>query len=85
MFPIDQIKDWDAADMMASRAFGDEWIRTLRTAVLECRAVITQGRENNLVLNAALPHFDLISAGSPEPVKWDSRLFRSTKTTRQQT
>jgi RES domain-containing protein len=79
---IEQIKDWDAEDMMASRAFGDEWIRTLRTAVLRVPSVITQGRENNLVLNAAHSHFDLISAESPEPVKWDSRLFRSTKMTR---
>jgi RES domain-containing protein len=40
---IDQIKDWDAEDMMASRAFGDEWIPTLRTAVLRVPSVITQG------------------------------------------
>jgi RES domain-containing protein len=79
---IDQIKDWDAEDMMASRAVGDEWIRTLRTTVLRVPGVITQDRENNLVLNAAHPHFDLISAELPEPVKLDSRLFRSTKMTR---
>jgi RES domain-containing protein len=74
---IDQIKDWDAENMAASRAFGDEWIRTLRTAVLRVPSVITQGRENNLVLNAAHPQFPLITAGAPEPVEWDSRLFRS--------
>lgn len=79
---IDQIKDWDAEDMTASRAFGDQWIRTLRTAVLRVPSVITQGRENNLVLNAVHPQFPLISAGSPESVKWDSRLFRSAKMTR---
>jgi RES domain-containing protein len=76
---IDQLKDWDAEDMIASRAFGDEWIRTLRTAVLRVPSVITQGRENNLVLNAAHPQFPLISAGLPEPMKWDLRLFRSAK------
>jgi RES domain-containing protein len=78
---IDQIKDWDSEDTIASRAFGDEWIRSLRTALLRVPSVITQGRENNLVLNAAHPQFPLISAGSPEPVKWGSRLFRSTKMT----
>lgn len=72
---IDQIKDWNGEDMMASRAFGDEWIRTLRTAVLRVPSVITQGRENNLVLNAAHPQFPLINAGLPESVKWDLRLF----------
>jgi RES domain-containing protein len=76
---IDQLKDWDAENMMVSRSFGDEWIRTLRTAVLRVPSVITQGREHNLVLNTAHPQFALIRAGSPEPVKWDSRLFRSGK------
>lgn len=79
---IYQIKDWDAEDMVTSRAFGDEWIRSLRTAVLKVPSVITQGRESNLILNAAHPHFALISVESPEPVIWDSRLFRSTKITR---
>jgi RES domain-containing protein len=78
---IDQINGWDSEDTIASRALGDEWIRTLRTAVLRVPSVITQGRESNLVLNAAHPQFPLISAGSPEPVKWDSRLFRSAKMT----
>jgi RES domain-containing protein len=76
---IDQLKDWDAEDMMISRSFGDEWIRTLRTAVLRVPSVITQGREHHLVLNMAHPQFALIRDGSPEPVKWDSRLFRSGK------
>jgi RES domain-containing protein len=66
---IDQIKRWDSEDTIASRAFGDEWIRTLRTAVLRVPSVITQGRESNLVLNAATRS------------KWDSRLFRSAKMT----
>lgn len=76
---VDQIKGWNSEDMMASRAFGDEWIRTERTAVLRVPSVITQGRENNLVLNATHSQFALISAGSPELVKWDLRLFRSAK------
>jgi RES domain-containing protein len=64
---IDQIKDWDAEGTIASRAFGDEWIRTLRTAILRMPSVITQGRESNLVLNAAHPQFALISAGHLNP------------------
>ena len=64
---FDQIKDWNAEDMAASRAFGDEWIRTLRTAVLRVPSVITQGRENNLVLNAVHPQFALITHRFPNP------------------
>jgi len=63
----DQIKEWDAEDMTASRAFGDEWI--------ESRRVVTRGRENNLALNADHPGFARIVANEPEPVHWDKRLF----------
>jgi|SRR5277367_5549761 len=72
---IDRIKGWDAEDMAASRAFGNEWIESKRTAVLSVPSVITRGRENNLVLNADHPQFALIRVEDPEPVHWDLRLF----------
>ncbi|MEO8737674.1 MAG: RES domain-containing protein [Edaphobacter sp.] len=75
---VDLIENWDAEDMATARAFGDEWIRANRTAVLRVPSVITQGRETNLVLNTAHPQFALIATGAPEPVQWDLRLFRST-------
>lgn len=66
---------WDAEDAAASRAFGDEWFRSRRTAVLRVPSVITQGREHNLVLNSDHPDFQLVRAGTPEIVHWDARLF----------
>jgi RES domain-containing protein len=69
------VPGWDAEDAVASRAFGDEWFRSRRTAVLRVPSVITQGREHNLVLNSDHPDFQLIHAGTPETVHWDSRLF----------
>src|SRR5882672_11145692 len=42
---IDQIENWDAEDMLASRAFGDDWIESKRTAVLRVPGVVTYGRE----------------------------------------
>jgi RES domain-containing protein len=76
---IGLIDDWDAEDMVASRAFGDQWIQENRTAVLKVPSVMTRGHENNLVLNTSHPQFSLISAEEPEPVYWDARLFRPAK------
>jgi len=73
---VDQIANWDAEDMLASRAFGDDWIESKRTAGLRVPGVVTHGRENNLVLNAGHPQFSLIRPEEPEAVLWDMRLFR---------
>jgi RES domain-containing protein len=73
---IDKVQNWDAEDMVASRAFGDRWIQENRTAILKVPSVITQGRESNIVFNPMHPHFSLIFADDPEPVHWDARLFR---------
>jgi RES domain-containing protein len=72
---IDKVKNWDAEDMVASRAFGDRWIQENRTAILKVPSVITQGRESNIVFNPTHPHFSLILVNDPEPVHWDARLF----------
>jgi RES domain-containing protein len=69
------VPGWDAEDAVASRAFGDEWFRSRRTAVLRVPSVITQGREHNLVLNSDHPDFQFVHAGTPEIIEWDARLF----------
>jgi RES domain-containing protein len=71
-----QINGWNAADMIASRAFGDEWIESKRTAVLRVPSVITRGRDSNLIINPAHPQFPSITRGPSELVYWDARLFR---------
>jgi RES domain-containing protein len=73
------LQDWDAEDMVVSRAFADQWIREARSAVLRVPNIVTQGREHNLVINPAHPQFSFISAGEPEAIVWDARLFRSAK------
>jgi RES domain-containing protein len=65
---------WDHADLRVARAFGDAWIRERRTAVLVIPSVVAR-RERNVLLNPQHPDFRKISAGSPEPVIWDARLF----------
>ena len=71
----DELPGWSDPDMLASRAAGDAWIRSGRTAVLFVPSVITGGRENNLLLNTQHPDFPRIRASAPEPVAWDARLF----------
>ncbi len=65
---------WDHADLRAARAFGDAWIRELRTAVLVVPSVVAR-REGNVLLNPRHPDFSSIVASAPEPVVWDARLF----------
>lgn len=72
----DKLQGWDAEDATASRAYGDEWSRSRRTAVLRVPSVITQGREHNLVFNPDHPAFPDIRAGAAEIIHWDTRLFR---------
>jgi RES domain-containing protein len=71
----EQLPEWNAEDMIASRAFGDAWQAGNRTAVLRVPSVITGGRESNFVLNAEHPEFPLIKDGPPEAIHWDARFF----------
>jgi RES domain-containing protein len=71
----EEVPGWDTEDAVASRTYGDEWIRSRRTAVLRVPSVITQGREYNLVLNTEHPDFKMIQAEALETVHWDARLF----------
>ena len=72
---LDAAPDWDAEDMLASRAIGDRWLDEQRTAVLLVPSVVLQGRELNVVFNPAHSDFGVIRATPPEPVLWDPRLF----------
>ena len=65
---------WDHADLRVARAFGDAWIRELRTAVLVVPSVVAR-RDGNVLINPRHPDFSSIIAGAPEPVVWDARLF----------
>lgn len=66
---------WDHADLHAARAFGDAWVRELRTAVLLFPSVVAR-REMNVLMNPQHADFKKIVPSSPESVVWDERLFR---------
>jgi len=68
---------WDSEDLTVPREFGDTWLREMRTAVLLVPSVITEGRENNVLINPLHPQFSKISVSEAEHIHWDSRLFGS--------
>src|SRR5260221_2850535 len=49
----------------STKAIGDEWVKTARSAVLALPSVITG--EVNYLLNPAHPEFKKVSIGKPEP------------------
>jgi RES domain-containing protein len=67
---------WNADESsQLSRAIGDAWLRSQRSAVLAVPAVVTPG-EWNYLLNPVHPDFPKILIGSPQPFRPDPRLLR---------
>ena len=69
-----EVPGWDSPDQRASRAYGDAWYDQRRTAVLIVPSMVTL-IERNVVIHQEHPDFARISAGGPQPVRWDARLM----------
>jgi RES domain-containing protein len=65
---------WDAADMTASRRFGDAWLASGRSLVLIVPSAVTR-EDRNAVVNPLHPDFGVIEVTPERPVRWDYRLF----------
>jgi RES domain-containing protein len=59
----------------ASRAFGDAWVRSARTAVLRVPSIAVNRLEHNFVLNPAHPSFAKIKFERSQPFVLDSRFI----------
>jgi RES domain-containing protein len=70
-----QIPGWDTPDQIASREFGDRWLREGRSAILLVPSLAAGGRERNVLINPEHSDFRRITASEPEDVRWDDRLF----------
>jgi len=70
------VPGWDRSDRVASRAYGDAWYDSGRTAVLIVPSLAAMGLERNVLINQRHPQFGEITAGIPRPVTWDARLFQ---------
>ena len=71
----DDVPGWSAEDCAPSRAFGAEWYESSRSAVLLVPSVCSAGIEHNVLFHQRHPDFPLITASTPVPMQWDTRLF----------
>jgi RES domain-containing protein len=75
VWPLEKLPQrWAADDNLASRAFGDQWLAQLRSAVLMVPSAVAK-YEHNVVINPLHADFKWIGTSRPEPVQWDARLF----------
>jgi RES domain-containing protein len=65
----------EAHDTAIAQAFGRDWIRDRRTALLFVPSVVTGGRDLNVVVNPDHPESARISVSREKPVALDKRLF----------
>ncbi len=70
----DALPGWYEPDFVASRDFGERWVREIRSALLFVPSVVAR-MENNVLMNPAHPDFGQIAHGLHQPVWWDRRLF----------
>ncbi len=74
----EDVPRWDAPSFEATRAFGDRWYDERRTPVLIVPSVVTRV-ERNVLINQEHAAFPLVRASQAVPVRWDVRLWKSTR------
>ena len=65
---------WDSEGLSIARAFGDQWLREGRSAVMLVPSVVAR-LEWNVVINPAHADAQHIRVSDTRPVVWDQRLF----------
>lgn len=73
------VPGWDSSDQIASRAFGNQWLREGRSLGLLVPNLATRGVERNLLINPNHPGFSEISVSAAAEVVWDARLFHESR------
>ena len=75
-FDSASLPGWDDPhDVSIAQAFGRDWIRSGRSALLVVPSVVTGGRDTNVVVDPAHPDAAHISAVPETPVALDPRFF----------
>lgn len=74
MVTKDNLPGWHDPDCRVARAFGEQWVREMRSAVLVVPSVVAR-MERNILINPAHPESPAITHTLPEPIWWDARLF----------
>jgi len=65
---------WDFENSASARAFGDQWFKESRSAILIVPSVIAR-LDRNALVNPLHPDAGKLIVTTPEKVIWDKRLF----------
>ena len=65
---------WDSENSASARAFGDQWLKEGRAAVLIVPSVIAR-LDRNALVNPLHPNANQLMVTAPEKIIWDKRLF----------
>ena len=68
------LRGWDDESLTISQAYGDDWVRSMRSCLLVVPSVVSRV-ENNVLIHAGHPQFRKMRSSAPKPVQWDERLF----------
>ncbi len=71
----DDVPGWERKDASAARAFGDEWLSSLRSAVLVVPSLPARPVGRTVLINPLHRSTRRIAVSPPFPVPWDERLF----------
>jgi RES domain-containing protein len=74
-FPAHDHPGWDGASEAICKAYGDDWLRSRRSALLFVPSIPAR-LDRNVLINRAHPDARHFSHSQPEPVPWDRRLFQ---------
>ena len=75
----EDLPGWELQDSPEARQFGDEWHRQRRSLILVVPSLVTSGIGRNVLINQDHPEFGSVKASAPRDVRWDARLFHSTR------
>ena len=69
------VPGWDALPPSRSRDIGNAWLRGRTGVVLLVPSIVTQGLDQNAVINPLHPDYDRITVADEAVVQWDARLL----------
>jgi len=78
----EDVPGWDREDRLASQAYGDQWLREQKTAVLMVPSAVANGLEKNVLINPAHKDFDKVTCTEPRGMEWHQRLPAAPSATR---
>lgn len=77
----EDVPGWDKEDRLASQAYGDQWFRERRTAVLIVPSVVANGIEKNVIINPFHRDSGKITYTGPKKMEWHQRFLVPPATT----